>query len=171
LILKNQIIRGSRKYDHSRIFVSYCVPTCLYGLTRPEVGAGYYSKYRADTQITKIDQIVVPSRRYVFIETGEERNYKAMGWWIFGAPEFTGNREWAWWDCLAINHGDSSNIGFADGHSEKRKWVDPFTRERVYKLSKQEVPVYGIEYPPSGQTEDINYMANGWPRRPRASDY
>jgi prepilin-type processing-associated H-X9-DG protein len=82
-----------------------------------------------------------------------------------GAPEYTGNEMWGWWGPMAINHGDSSVLGFCDGHSEVRKWRDRFTIERVYKLIQEGVTLYGIEYPPPDQVSDIQYMADGWPYR------
>ena len=62
---------------------------------------------------------------------------------------------------MAVNHGDSSVLGFCDGHAEVRKWRDRFTIEHVDKLITQGVALYGIEYPPDNQTSDIDYMVVG----------
>jgi prepilin-type processing-associated H-X9-DG protein len=64
-----------------------------------------------------------------------------------------------------VNHGDSSILGFCDGHSEIRKWRDPYTRERVDKIITTGDDNYGIDYPPDDQQADIEYMAAGWPYR------
>ena len=32
-----------------------------------------------------------------------------------------------WWDQITARHGDGTNFGFADGHSEYWKWKDPRT--------------------------------------------
>ncbi len=34
-----------------------------------------------------------------------------------------------WWDQITARHGDGTNFGFADGHSEYWKWKDPRTIE------------------------------------------
>lgn len=146
-------------YDRTRVFVSYGVPMCLYGY--PNSGASQYN-----TQIKTFGEITSPSTRYVFVESAETRNWNSSHHFVLGAPEYTGNtQQWGWWGPMAVNHGDSSVLGFCDGHSEVRKWRDQFTIERVDKLIAQGGGSYGIEYPPDGQTQDINYMAKGWAYR------
>ncbi len=146
-------------YDRTRVFVSYGVPRCLYG-TLSSSDALY------NLQIKRFDEISWPATRYVFVESAETRNWNSSHHFVMGAPEYTGNTtQWGWWGPMAVNHGDSSVLGFCDGHSEVRKWRDPFTKERVDKLIRQGVTLYGIEYPPAGQTSDIEYMAAGWPYR------
>jgi len=145
-------------YDKTKVFVSYGVPMCLYGAPNPNS-----SQY--NTQIRMFDEIKRPATRYVFVESAETRNYNSSHHFVLGAPEYTGGTQWGWWGPIAINHGDSSVLGFCDGHSEIRKWRDPFTIERVDKLITQGVATYGIEYPPQDQTLDIAYMAAGWAYR------
>ena len=145
-------------YDRTGVFVSYGVPMCLYGAPRS-------SHARYNTQIKKFDEITSPATRYAFVESAEQRNWNMSHHFVMGAPEYTGAATWGWWGPMAINHGDSSVLGFCDGHSETRKWRDRFTIDRVDKLLREGVTVYGIEYPPAGQTSDIDYMASGWPYR------
>jgi len=146
-------------YDQTKVFVSYGVPMCLNGY--PNSSSSQYN-----TQIKIFDEMKSPATRYVFVESAETRNWNSSHHFVLGAPEYTGNMEqWGWWGPMAVNHGDSSVLGFCDGHSEIRKWRDRFTIERVDKLIRQGVGTYGIEYPPDGQTQDINYMAKGWAYR------
>jgi len=146
-------------YDGTKCFVSYTIPICLYDNT--DRGSARYN-----TQIKRFDEISSPSRRYSFVETAELRNWNSSHHFAFGAPEYTGTpNRWAWWGPMAVNHGDSSILGFCDGHAETRKWRDSFTIERVDKLINEGVSTYGIEYPPDGQTADIQYMASGWAYR------
>ncbi len=145
-------------YDDTPVFVSYGVPRCLYGTVNP--GNSLYN-----LQIKRFGEISAPATRYVFVESAETRNWNSSHHFVMGAPEYTGNTTWGWWGPMAINHGDSSILGFCDGHSEVRKWRDSFTIERVYKLIQQGVTLYNIEYPPSDQVSDIQYMADGWPYR------
>jgi hypothetical protein len=145
-------------YDKTRVFVSYSVPMCLYG----------YPQNQSNTnQIRNINQITAPSTRYVFVEAAETRNWNASHHFVMAAPEYTGLETWGWWGPIAINHGDSSVLGFCDGHSEVRKWRDPYTIERVDKLIATGAATYGQDYPPADQTQDIEYMAKGWAYRHR----
>ncbi len=148
-------------YDRTGVFVSYGVPMCLYGVLNPS-GALYRQQIRTFSEIRS------PSTRYVFVESAETRNWNSSHHFAFGSPEYTGTNRWGWWGPMAINHGDSSVLGFCDGHSEVRKWRDRFTIERVDKLIREGVTLYGIEYPPEGETLDITYMANGWPYHARS---
>jgi len=147
-------------HDKTLVFVTYSIPTCLYGETNP-AAADY------NIQIRKHDAISFPETRYAFVESAETRNYNMNHHFIIGAPEYTGNPEWGWWGPMAVNHGDSSTLGFCDGHAERRVWQDPYTKERVDKLIDQGVTSYGIDYPPVNQKSDINYMAQGWSYRYR----
>lgn len=147
-------------YDGTTVYVSYGVPACLYGIPK-STSAGY------DTQIRRLDQITFPSTRYVFVESAELRNWNSSHHFVIGAPEYTGRTDWGWWGPMAINHGDSSVLGFCDGHSEIRKWRDRYTVERVDKLLIEGVTVYGIDYPTADQESDIKYMADGWAYRHR----
>ena len=147
-------------YDGTTVFVSYGVPFCLYRQTNK--GAADYN-----LQIRRFDEISAPSTRYNFVESAETRNWNSGHHFVIGSPEQTNLDEWGWWGPMAINHGNSSVLGFCDGHSEVRKWRDRSTIDRVYKLIDQGVTTYGIEYPPAGETEDIDYMADGWAYRHR----
>ncbi|MCU0918028.1 MAG: type II secretion system GspH family protein [Planctomycetes bacterium] len=143
-------------YDQTRVFVTYSVPRCLYG--HPS-DPGY------SLEIRRLSQITQQSTRYVFVESGENRNWNASHHFVLGAPEYTNLAIWQWWGPMAINHGDSSVLGFCDGHSEMRKWRDKFTIERMDKILKQGGGNYGTEPPPVGQTQDMEYMAQGWAYR------
>jgi prepilin-type N-terminal cleavage/methylation domain-containing protein len=147
-------------YDGTRVFVSYSIPRCLYWVT--DKSSAEYNR-----QIRMFGEISAPSTRYVFVEAGETRNWNASHHFVIGAPEQTNLAAWGWWGPIAINHGDSSVLGFCDGHAEMRRWRDRFTIERVDKLLKTGATNYGVEYPPAGQTLDIDYMAAGWAFRYR----
>jgi prepilin-type N-terminal cleavage/methylation domain-containing protein len=147
-------------YDKTRVFVSYSMPLCLYRLTSS-------SNPDYALQIRRFSEITAPATRYVFVETAETRNWNEGHHFVMAAPELTKRLEWGWWGPMAINHGDSSILGFCDGHSEMRRWRDRFTIERVDKLLTSGATLYGQEYPPADQTQDIEYMAKGWAYRYR----
>lgn len=142
-------------HDGTPVFTTYAMPRCLYGTTNPN-----YSE-----QIEKYTAISFPENRYVFIESAETRNYNMNHRFVIAAPEYTGNSVWGWWGPMAINHGDSSTLGFCDGHAERHIWIDPFTFEHYEKVLNQGGGLYGHAFPPADQQNDINYMAQGWPYR------
>jgi len=144
-------------YDLTRVFVSYSIPLCLNGTPDADGSA----------QIKNYNQIKSASRRYVFVESAETRNWNEGHHFVLAAPEYTNAAKWGWWGPMAVNHGNSSVLGFCDGHSEVRKWRDRYTIERVDKLTKSKATVYGQDYPPPDQTQDITYMADGWAFRHR----
>lgn len=143
-------------FDGSNIYRSFSMPQCL--------------NYRPDqdnlAQIKQYSQIRSPGTKFMLIEEAEIRNYN-YGAWSFGAPEYTSGGALLWWDPLAVTHGDSSTIGFCDGHAENHKWVDPFTKERADTLARTTPPAtsYGTAAPPVGQETDIGYIYAGWAYR------
>jgi len=62
-------------------------------------------------------QIKRPNERLVFLDEGR---LSPNSWTIWYDEE-------RWWDQITARHGDGTNFGFADGHSEYWKWKDPRT--------------------------------------------
>ena len=149
-------------YDGGEKLVTYAVPYAL----NSSPGSS------TTPQIRKYGQLSRPSSRYIFVETAETRNYTLLGHWVFATPETTNDSSYGWWGPMAVNHGDSSTLGFADGHSENHVWRDSYTKERVEKLIKQGGGTYGQTYPgdlpefPIEMVTDLNYMVKGWPYHP-----
>ena len=113
-------VRTSFNGDGGKVFVSYAIPACLNG--RNPGGTGAYR----ENQIHSASKISIPSSRYIFVETAEERNWTMGGHFVFGFPKLAeenglGHKA-VWWGPMAVNHGDASILGFADGHSEMHKW-------------------------------------------------
>lgn len=76
-----------------------------------------------ECEITKTSEFVSPSDKIIFLEEAE----KVKGW---------NHRTWNmdlvnpnWTDPFAIFHNDSSTFVFADGHSDRHKWVEKQTRD------------------------------------------
>ncbi len=94
----------------------------------------------------KMGEIVLPSNRLVFLE--EEDGSGNWGSWILPGNPAT----FEWWDPIAIWHSRSStDFGFADGHAEKRRWVDRSTLD----MAKNQI--FG-QAPYAGEGEDLTYM-------------
>jgi prepilin-type N-terminal cleavage/methylation domain-containing protein/prepilin-type processing-associated H-X9-DG protein len=62
-------------------------------------------------------QITRPGERIVFLDEGR---LSPNSWTLWYDQE-------RWWDQITARHGDGTNFGFADGHSEYWKWKDPRT--------------------------------------------
>ncbi len=69
----------------------------------------------------KLTAVLGPSEAMAFIEEADPRGNN-KGTWVIDVKPAPG-----WVDPFAIFHGDVSTIGFADGHSESRKWRDGAT--------------------------------------------
>lgn len=145
-------------FDGTEKFNVYGIARCLNG--------HYPSSGTSQRQIRKYTEITSPSKRYNFVESAEERNWTSNGRWMVYAPEYSSILgHWEWQAPMAVNHGDVSTFGFCDGHAESKKWQNPFTKERAGKLARTGEPYYGHEAPPSGQTEDLEWVATGWAYR------
>ena len=145
--------------DKSRIFLSYAIARCLNGLGS------------SSSQVKKFGRISSPSLRYNFVEMAMERNV-SDSFFMLAAPEYSSNPNYGWWSPLALNHGDSSVLGFCDGHSEPRKWREESTKLRAEKLSRQNTASYNKIWPgdpdwPADELADIIFMTQGWAYRHR----
>ena len=130
---------------------SYSMVGCLNGYSE---GSAYY-KY----QIRKYAQIKSPGEKYMLVEEADSRGFNST-WWALGTRE-RGYNPVQWWSPLAVWHGDSSTLGFCDGHAELHRWREKLTIE----LGRKTVPQgsnYGITTVPEDHRTDIDYMDRGW---------
>ncbi len=150
--------------DGSKIYVSYSVAACLYGITNPA-----YANY--NNQIRKFERITAPGTRFVFAENGERirGNWNMNGHFVMGTPEYSnaGSHNYCLWNPVAITHGNSNVFGFVDGHAEVHKWHEPVIFEHYEKMDfNSDEQWYGPD-PSVGDTdsEDIAWLAKGWAYR------
>jgi prepilin-type N-terminal cleavage/methylation domain-containing protein/prepilin-type processing-associated H-X9-DG protein len=130
---------------------SYSMIACLNG--HPANSAYYKYQFRRYGQISK------PGERYMIVEEADSRGFNST-WWTLGTREM-GHDPVQWWSPLAIWHGDSSTLGFCDGHAESHRWREQMTIE----LGRKTIPVgqsYGITKVPPDARTDIDYMDYGW---------
>jgi len=92
--------------------------------------------------VTKISHVRRPSDKVVFVE--EQRSYSSNSWIMPLTQPF-------WNDRVAIWHGNAGNLGFADGHAEKKQWVDESTVLSCTEFA--EVTLYKALY-----SDDLKYM-------------
>jgi prepilin-type N-terminal cleavage/methylation domain-containing protein/prepilin-type processing-associated H-X9-DG protein len=147
--------------DTTRLYTSYCVPECLYGMTNKT--SLLYSR-----QIKKFNEITSPAMRYNFVESGEtlRGNWIIAGHFVMATPEY-GDGGYGWWSPIAINHGDSSVFGFCDGHAEIKKWHDADTF--AHYAATETSTGYGKRMPTNqmGMGDDLSFLARGWAYRYR----
>lgn len=141
--------------DGTRLFVSYAIARCLYGNPK-----GF------QFQIKKFTEITMPSRRYNFIESGENSrgNWIMNGRFPIAAPEY-GASGYGLWGPVAINHGSSNVFGFVDGHAEVHKWHDSIIFEHY--IATENMPPgsnYGKRIP-TEPSRDVDWLAKGWAYR------
>ncbi len=119
-----QDIRRGLLYRYCPDVKLYKCPTGIRGevvtYAIPDALNGYYAIQGAEKQIKTLrNQIRNPSEQIVFLDEGR---LSPASWTIWYDQE-------RWWDQITARHGDGTNFGFADGHSEYWKWKDPRTLE------------------------------------------
>lgn len=130
------------------------------------VASGLASNH-SENEVYEFSAIRSPSSKFNFLEVAEQRNF-CGGMFVFATPDRwnTGGDYCVWWNPVAINHVETSTMGFCDGHAEKRKWREEYTFERVAKLGEQGGGAYGIDRNSghnSTNDEDLRYLAQSWP--------
>jgi len=102
--------------------------------------------------VTLRSQIRRPGERTIFLDEGR---LSPASWTIWYDQE-------RWWDQITARHGDGTNWGFADGHSEYWKWKDPRTLE-VAKMDYDQWQSSGRQGGESTQpgNEDLHRVQRG----------
>ena len=99
---------------------SYVINTALNGaFEKNDAGQPFVPTVR------KIAQ--VKPGRMVFIEEADPLKDGVYAGSFLVTPFSTGNLQWAWIDIPAFWHPRSTNMSFADGHAENKRWSDPRT--------------------------------------------
>ncbi len=108
--------------------VYHCVGDLRWRNLKPGSGWAWGSYSKMDgmngggwgmTPYKKMSQILRSSDAGVFLEESDPRT-ENNGTWVLNPAPSPG-----WVDCFAILHGNLTGFGFADGHVETHKWLDP----------------------------------------------
>ena len=126
----------SKKVNQGKAWRSYAIPCSMNG-----------PPYNPEA-IVKFSQLRTPSTKYVFLEEETDVGGSNWGGWLLPYP-FTD----AWWDPIAIRHGEKNCLAFADGHVELHRWLD----ESTFQMSDGQT--YGVR-DPNGR--DLKYMQQGY---------
>jgi prepilin-type N-terminal cleavage/methylation domain-containing protein/prepilin-type processing-associated H-X9-DG protein len=142
----------SAALEHQRMYRSYLVPDVLSAAPK---GFHSWTEARYKYLPKKLDEIKQASRKYIFVESEFQNpnfNYD-HGAWSF-APWI----DTRWVDALATFHSKSANFAFADGHSEKHKWV----HSETWRIFKRELPISSLQ-PAAAVNEDWRWCWEHFP--------
>jgi prepilin-type N-terminal cleavage/methylation domain-containing protein/prepilin-type processing-associated H-X9-DG protein len=158
---KIQDIRDGSLYRYCPEVKLYRCPTGVRGeavtYAVPDAMNGYdQMPGTKELMVYRMMQIKRASERIVFLDEGR---LSPNSWTIWYDQE-------RWWDQITARHGDGTNFGLADGHSEYWKWKDPRTLE-VAKMDYnywQNTARNGAESQSPGN-EDLHRVQRGvWTR-------
>jgi len=111
--------------------------------------------------ILKLSDVPEPTLAMAFMEEADSRDYN-LGTWVINATTH------GWVDPVAIFHGGSSTIGFADGHAESHKWLEPTTVQAAAAAqSGTDTPFYWAKKTPVDRDFvwiEPRYKYKGWPK-------
>lgn len=97
---------------------------------------------------------------YVFVEeehNGSNYGENEGGWALRGVETPLSPGNWRFYDPLASYHLKSSTFGFADGHADRRKWMDKRTLEFIQTNKENPATHSGMETP-SPDNEDLRWL-------------
>ena len=118
---------GDQRFKQSASEVSFAYDS--YAMTGPMNGEMPSEKQKFKT----FSQISNPAATMALIEEADNRGWN-IGSWIMmpGCPNRSGGRTGGnWIDAVAIFHGTSSTLGYADGHAENKQWLEASTIARA----------------------------------------
>jgi prepilin-type N-terminal cleavage/methylation domain-containing protein/prepilin-type processing-associated H-X9-DG protein len=132
LIQKKNAIEKGALYPYTRSLALYKCPTVNRAVD-PTLASAIQRTYSASDamnckdwpnmqaeMIKKRMKIEDPAFRIVFVDDGGTNPSALGGWTVY-------TNQPRWWDPPPVRHGDGTNYGFADGHSDYHKWEDPRT--------------------------------------------
>lgn len=118
---------------------------------------GGYRYYRRMIEIAGAPQY------YVFVEeehNGSRYGENEGGWHLpmaGGVNRLANPSSWTFYDPLASYHLKASTFGFADGHADRRKWIDPRTLDFIKQNAEDPSSHSGITLA-SPDNKDIQWL-------------
>ncbi len=127
------------------------------------------SQYRGKTY-QKMQEVKSGALYYVFVEeehNGSNYGENEGGWDVRGIFEPLNPSAWRFYDPLASYHLKSSTFGFADGHADRRKWMDKRTLEFI-QTNKENPGAHSGMLTPSPDNEDLRWLIRHFWSKERA---
>jgi prepilin-type N-terminal cleavage/methylation domain-containing protein len=107
----------------------------------------------------KYGELKGPSRLYIFVEEMDTRGYNEGSWQLAVKSK-------TWVDPFAMFHKRRTTLGFADGHGEMHEWQDKYAIDWALGALYTPNSFTFSCTPPAGVYTDINYMSEGYARKP-----
>jgi hypothetical protein len=117
------------------------------------------SQYQGKTY-QKMQDIKQGALYYVFVEeehNGSNYGENEGGWALRGVEQPLNPSNWRFYDPLASYHLKSSTFGFADGHADRRKWMDKRTLEFI-QMNKENPASHSGMDTSSPDNEDLRWL-------------
>lgn len=118
--------------------------------------------YSPSLSITSQSQLISPSQRYLWVEENDPRGENEGSWAMFPGTAANGFADSAFEDSVATWHGASSTFSWADGHAERRHWLDSPTI--TYALSMDPQKYFNSSARPTyaQSPHDLNFLATAF---------
>ena len=127
------------------------------------------NQYKGKTY-QKMQEVKNGGLYYVFVEeehNGSNYGENEGGWALRGVEQPFNPGNWRFYDPLASYHLKSSTFGFADGHADRRKWMDKRTLEFIQTNKENPASHSGMDTP-SPDNEDLRWLIEHFWSKERA---
>lgn len=159
--------RRSTRRPPRDCFRSYSISYAFGALRAQDLSPrGGYHYYR------KMQEVKEAPQYYVFVEeehNGSRYGENEGGWHLpfGGGRNYLSNpSSWTFYDPLASYHNKSSTFGFADGHADRRRWMDKRTLQFIRRNAEDPSSHSGITTSSPGN-EDIQWLLEHFIERKR----
>lgn len=122
------------------------------------IAGGLNGEESTEERITLYTEIQNPATKFVFVEECDPRGWN-MGSWIVHHGE---NR---WIDVVAIWHNKRSCLAWADGHTDKHRWLNKSTMDRAQQAADGNQDVFDKTPYANENGEDLHFMQKGYQLR------
>ena len=147
-------------------FRSYSISYAFGTRRAKDVGIRGYNYYLRMQDVRDAPQY------YVFVEeehNGSRYGENEGGWHLpydGGGNRIANPNGWLFYDPLASYHNKSSTFGFADGHADRRRWMDRRTLQFIRDNAESPSSHSGIRTPSPGN-EDLQWLLEHFIERKR----
>ena len=158
--------RRSTRRPPRDCFRSYSISYAFGTRRAKDIGNRGYNYY------LKMQDVRDAPQYYVFVEeehNGSRYGENEGGWHLpfdSGGNRIANPGSWLFYDPLASYHNKSSTFGFADGHADRRRWMDKRTLEFIRRNAEEASSHSGIRTS-SPDNEDIEWLIEHFIERKR----
>ena len=121
LDVKQQALRDGLLFPYINSVDAYHCPSDRRRDDPAQLAFRSYSGHNGLFSVKLLQEIINPTRKYIFVEDYDPRGYN-LGTWSMHDPLQLDKFDWE--DPLATWHNNRTTLSFADGHAEKHVWTD-----------------------------------------------